>query len=240
MGRGMTMICTICARGGSKGVVGKNARELLGKPLMAWTIEQARQTGLFEAIAFSSDSDVLLETALKSGADITVKRPDEMATDTAPKIPAIRHCLEQAMARTGISPEIFVDLDVTSPLRLPSDISGAVDLLQKSGARNVITGAPAHRSPYFNLVEARADGSVGLSKVVNPPIVRRQDAPRCFDMNASIYAWRVDAFLENPAVFYPDTRLFEMPAERSVDIDSDLDFTFVELLLRKRLESTET
>ena len=74
----------------------------------------------------------------------------------------------------------------------------------------------------------------------NPPIVRRQDAPRCFDMNASIYAWRVAAFLENPAVFYPDTRLFEMPAERSVDIDSDLDFTLVELLLRQRLESTET
>jgi len=236
----MTLICTICARGGSKGVVGKNVRELLGKPLLAWTIEQARQTALFEAIAFSSDSDLLLETALKSGADIAIKRPDEMATDTAPKLPAIRHCLEQAIARTGKTPDIFVDLDVTSPLRLPSDISGAVDLLQKSGARNVITGAPAHRSPYFNLVEARPDGSVGLSKAADPPVVRRQDAPRCFDMNASIYAWRVAAFLENPAVFYPDTRLFEMPEERSVDIDSDLDFMLVELLLRKRLQSTET
>jgi N-acylneuraminate cytidylyltransferase/CMP-N,N'-diacetyllegionaminic acid synthase len=235
----MTLICTICARGGSKGVVGKNVRELLGKPLLAWSIEQARQAGLFSAIAFSSDSDLLLETALKSGADLAIKRPYEMATDAAPKLPAIRHCLEQAIARTGISPDIFVDLDVTSPLRLPSDIAGTVDLLRKSGARNVITGAPAHRSPYFNLVEARADGSVGLSKVADPPIVRRQDAPRCFDMNASIYAWRVAAFLENPAVFYPDTRLFEMPEERSADIDSDLDFALVELLLRKRLESTE-
>jgi len=70
--------------------------------------------------------------------------------------------------------------------------------------------------------------------------VRRQDAPRCFDMNASIYAWRVAAFLENPSVFYQDTQLFEMPEERSVDIDSDLDFTLVELLLRKRLAFTET
>jgi N-acylneuraminate cytidylyltransferase/CMP-N,N'-diacetyllegionaminic acid synthase len=161
-----------------------------------------------------------------------------MATDTAPKLPAIRHCLEQAIAHTGKTPEIFVDLDVTSPLRLPSDIAGVVELLRQSGARNVITGATAHRSPYFNLVEARADGSVGLSKVANPPIVRRQDAPRCFDMNASIYAWRVASFLENPAVFYPDTRLFEMPEERSADIDSDLDFMLVELLLRKRLESS--
>ena len=163
-----------------------------------------------------------------------------MATDTAPKLPAIRHCLEQAIAHTGRTPEILVDLDVTSPLRLPSDITGAVELLKKSGARNVITGAPARRSPYFNLIEARADGTVGLSKVAEPPITRRQDAPRCFDMNASIYVWRVGAFLENPSVFYQDTQLFEMPEERSVDIDSDLDFTLVELLLRKRLAFTET
>ncbi len=236
----MKSICTICARGGSKGVVGKNARELLGKPLLAWTIEQAKQTGLFEAIAFSSDSDQLLQIALQSGADMAVRRPNEMATDTAPKIPAIRHCLEQAIARIGMTPDVFVDLDVTSPLRLPSDIAGAVELLGRSGARSVITGAPARRSPYFNLVEERPDGSVALSKSADPPIVRRQDAPRCFDMNASIYAWRVAPFLENPAVFYPDTRLFEMPEERSVDIDSDLDFTLVELLLRKRLALQET
>src|SRR5277367_6071058 len=101
MGVGMTLLCTICARGGSKGVFGKNVRELLGKPLLAWTIEQARQTGLFKAIAFSSDSDLLLEAALKAGADIAIKRPDEMATDTAPKLPAINHCLGQAIARTG-------------------------------------------------------------------------------------------------------------------------------------------
>jgi CMP-N,N'-diacetyllegionaminic acid synthase len=233
----MTLLCTICARGGSKGLVGKNIRELLGKPLLAWSIEQARQTGLFGAIAFSSDSDALLEIAVSAGADIAVKRPDSMASDTAPKLPAIRHCLEQAIVQTGSTPDIFVDLDVTSPLRLPSDIVGAVRLLQQSGACNVITGAPARRSPYFNLVEARADGTIGLSRTVDPPIVRRQDAPRCFDMNASIYAWRVAPFLESPAVFYPDTRLFEMPEERSIDIDSEIDFAMVDLLLRKRQES---
>ncbi len=231
----MSLLCTICARGGSKGVVGKNARDLLGRPVLAWSIAQARETGLFDAIAFSSDSDALLDAAVKAGADFAVKRPDEMATDTAPKLPAIRHCLEQAMAQMATTPEIFVDLDVTSPLRLASDITGAVTLLRDSGARNVITGAPARRSPYFNLVEQRTDGSVGLSKSTNPPVTRRQDAPRCFDMNASIYAWRVAPFLEQPAVFYPDTRLFEMPEERSIDIDSDLDFALVELLLRQRL-----
>jgi CMP-N,N'-diacetyllegionaminic acid synthase len=233
----MSLICTICARGGSKGVVGKNVRDLLGKPVLAWSIAQARETGLFDTIAFSSDSDALLEAALKAGADVAVKRPDEMATDTAPKLPAIRHCLEEAIARSGKTPDIFVDLDVTSPLRLGSDITGAVELLRQSGARNVITGATARRSPYFNLVEQSADGSITLSKTADPPIVRRQDAPRCFDMNASIYVWRVAPFLEQPAVFYPDTRLFEMPEERSIDIDSDLDFALVELLLRRRFET---
>ena len=139
----MRSFCTICARGGSKGLVGKNVRELLGKPLLAWTIDQARQTGLFEVIAFSSDFDLLLQAALKAGADIAVKRPDVMATDTAPKLPAIRHCLEEAIAHTGNAPDIFVDLDVTSPLRLPSDITGAVEMLQKTGAHNVITGGIA-------------------------------------------------------------------------------------------------
>jgi CMP-N,N'-diacetyllegionaminic acid synthase len=230
----MSLFCTMCARGGSKGVAGKNGRDLLGKPLLAWSIAQARETGLFSTIAFSSDSDALLEAAIRAGADLAVKRPDEMATDAAPKIPAIRHCLEQAMAHTGQTPDILVDLDVTSPLRLASDIVGAVDLLRTSGAPSVITGAPARRSPYFNLVEERKDGTVGLSKVADPPIVRRQDSPRCFDMNASIYVWRVARFLDEPAVFYPDTRLFEMPEERSVDIDSEVDFTLVELLLRRR------
>ena len=107
----------------------------------------------------------------------------------------------------------------------------------ETGTRNVITGASAHRSPYFNLVEMRPDRTVGPSKTADPPITRRQDAPRCFDMNASIYAWRVAAFLEHPAVFYPDTQLFEMPQERSVDIDSDLDFALVEFLLRRRQAS---
>ena len=126
----MSLICTICARRGSKGVVGKNSRDLMGRPVLAWSIAQARETALFDTIAFSSDSDALLEAALTAGADIAIRRPDEMATDTAPKLPAIRHCLEQAIARTGKMPEIFVDLDVTSPLRLASDITGAVNLLR--------------------------------------------------------------------------------------------------------------
>jgi CMP-N,N'-diacetyllegionaminic acid synthase len=229
----MKKLCTICARGGSKAVPGKNLRDLLGKPLIAYSIEQARRTGLFEAIAVSSDSEEILDTARCFGADILVRRPGEMASDSAPKLPAIRHCVETAEAHLRREFPVFVDLDATSPLRSPDDIVGAVRLLKERGVSNVITGAPARRSPYFNLVEVDERGVVTLSKPLARPVERRQDAPRCFDMNASIYVWRRDIFMQNPAVFYGDTALYEMPEERSIDIDNELDFELVRLLIGK-------
>ncbi len=229
----MRRICTICARGGSKGVKGKNLRPLLGKPLIAYSVEQARASGLMVAVAVSSDSPDILEAAAAAGADLLIERPDELAGDTAPKAPAIRHCVEAAERELGQRMDIIVDLDATAPLRLPEDISGAVRLLETSGATNVITGAPARRSPYFNLVERGPDGVVRLVKTPERPIGRRQDAPPCFDMNASIYVWRRDPFMDRPAVFYQDTRLYEMPEERSLDIDSELDFELVAFLMAR-------
>lgn len=177
------MLCTICARGGSKGVPGKNIRPLLGKPLIAYSIEQAKQTGLFAAIAVSSDSAEILAVAKQHGVDILIERPAEMASDTAGKLPAIAHAVKAAEAQLGKQCSIAVDLDATSPLRLPEDIIAAVKLQQKTGAKSIITGSPAHRSPYFNLVEADANGIVRVSKPSN--VQRRQDSPACYDMNAS-------------------------------------------------------
>jgi N-acylneuraminate cytidylyltransferase/CMP-N,N'-diacetyllegionaminic acid synthase len=195
---------------------------------------QAKQTGLFAAIAVSSDSPHILAAAKESGADIAVARPSELATDVAPKIPAMLHCLLEVERQFGYEFRTYVDLDATSPLRLPSDIAAAVDLLETRGASNVISGAPARRSPYFNLVEENTDGFVGLSKSLPGGVVRRQDAPRCFDMNASIYVWHRDIFVRSPSVFYKDSLLYQMPEERSIDIDSELDFEIVEFLMRKR------
>jgi CMP-N,N'-diacetyllegionaminic acid synthase len=234
-GFGMSRLCTICARGGSKGVPGKNIRDLLGKPLIAYTIEQARSSGLFQAIAVSSDSDAILDAARSFGADVLVRRPPDLAADTAAKVPAIRHCLETAETELGERFPVFADLDATSPLRLPEDIIGAVRLLEERGVSNVITGALARHSPYFSLVELDAAGVPHVAKALDRPIVRRQDAPRCFDMNASVYVWQRDAFMRNPQVFYEDTLLFEMPPERSVDIDSELDFQIVKFLMSKKL-----
>lgn len=226
----MKRLCTICARGGSKGVKGKNVRMLAGKPLIAHSIEQARASGLFDTLAVSSDSDEILEVARKWECDYLIKRPYELATDQAAKLPVIQHCVAEVERLSESTFDTLVDLDATSPLRTPADIAAAVRLLEESGAGNVLTAMPARRSPYFNLVEVDANGIVHLSKPLSKPIVRRQDAPKCYDMNASIYVWRRPALFQNDGLFNADTRLYVMPEERSIDIDSEMDFEFVQFL----------
>lgn len=230
----MRRVCTICARGGSKSVKNKNIRDLAGKPLIAYSLEQARASQLFDMIAVSSDSLEILEVARRYGADLLVERPAALATDTAAKVPVIRHCVAEAERISGKRFEVVVDLDATSPLRRVEDIRGAVELLERKHVSNVITAAPARRSPYFNLVELAEDGVVRLSKPLGKPIVRRQDSPKCFDMNASIYVWQREALFDYPTVFNADTLLFVMPEERSTDIDNELDFEIVELLIKKQ------
>lgn len=229
----MRRLCTICVRGGSQGVKNKNIRPLMGKPLIAHTLEQARSCKLFEVVSVSSDSSEILDIAQAYGADILVERPMELATAQAAKLPAIRHCVETTEKIVKQKFDIVADLDATSPLRLPEDIQGAVSLLETNKVGNVITGTPARRSPYFNLVELNKHGVAHLAKPLDQPILRRQDSPLCFDMNASIYVWQRDTLYNCPTVFNIDTQLFVMPEERSVDIDSELDFAIVELLMKK-------
>ena len=230
----MNRLCTICARGGSQGVPNKNIRSLNGKPLIAHSIQQARESGLFKLVTVSSDSDAILDAASEAGADLTVKRPAELATHEAGKIGAIRHCQITVEEETELTFDTFVDIDATAPLRLPEDIKKAVEILEKNICSSVITGSPARRSPYFNLVEARPDGTVSLSKG-RGDYVRRQDVPACYDMNASIYVWNAETFRNKPAVFYDDTRLLVMPEFRSIDIDHEIDFLFVEMVMERNL-----
>jgi CMP-N,N'-diacetyllegionaminic acid synthase len=227
-------ICSICARGGSKGVKNKNITNLLGKPLIAHSIIQAKEAGIFQAVVVSSDSDEILSVAKAWGADFIVERPAELAQDTSPKIPVIQHCVQTIERLTNLVFDTMVDLDATSPLRSVQDIIQAVNLLEESDVSNVITGMPSRRSPYFNLVELNREGFARLSKKLEVSITRRQDSPKCYDMNASIYAWKRVAFFSNNSVFNKDTLLYEMPEERSIDIDTQLDFEFVEFLAQKR------
>lgn len=229
----MRRLATILARGGSKGVPGKNVRALAGRPLIAHTIAHAFESGLFDAVAVSSDDPAILDAARAAGVTETVTRPAEMATDEAGKLPAIRHCVADMEARTGADFDVVVDLQPTSPLRTPQDICDAVAMQERLGCSNVISGTEAAASPYFNLVEEQSDGSVALSKRLAGDVLRRQDAPRCFALNGAIYVWRRDALMTSESLWFADTHLFAMPPERSVDIDTEFDFDLAELLMAR-------
>ena len=128
----MNRLCTICARAGSKGVKNKNIKLLLGKPLISYTILQAIDSNLFDFIAVSSDSEEILDIAKIYGVDLCLKRPDELATDHAAKLPVIQHCAKEVEIVTGKLFDTYVDLDATSPLRTPDDIKNVVDLLEST------------------------------------------------------------------------------------------------------------
>ncbi len=228
----MKRLAVICARGGSKGIKDKNLRELAGKPLIAHGIVQAKESGMFSAIAVSSDSEAILKAAREWGADHAIERPAELASDTAAKVPAIRHCAETVETETGSTFDTIVDLDATAPLRSLDDIQGVIELLEKSGVANVVSGTASRRSPYFNLVELDETARVHLSKAPATAIQRRQNSPECFDLNASVFAWtRKALFSGNDSAIGDDTLLYVMPEERSIDIDTETDFRFVEFLM---------
>ena len=230
----MSIICTICARSGSKGVLNKNIKNLNGIPLLAHTVLQAKGSNLFDMICVSSDSNEILEVGSSYGVDLCIIRPLELANDYISKLPAIRHAVEESELRFGRKFDIVVDMDVTSPLRNISDIKNAIKLLEDNNISNVITGSPARRSPYFNLVELNKNDVAELSKKPINPVTRRQDSPKCYDMNASIYVWNRSSLFENPTVFNEDTKIYVMPEERSIDIDTEVDFKIVEMLMKDK------
>ncbi len=226
-------LCTICARAGSKGVKNKNIRLLHGKPLIAYSIEQAIDTNLFDYIVISTDSDEIAEISIAYGAEVFFKRSADMASDTAGKLQVIRDAFVRSEEHYGCTFDYLVDLDATSPLRNVEDIKNSLAMLVEEGFDNLITACSSRRSPYFNLVELDVNNKVYLSKNLDSPILRRQDSPKTFDMNASIYVWTRNGILNDESVLTENTGLYVMPEERSIDIDSELDFKFVEFLMRR-------
>lgn len=227
----MKRVCTICVRGGSKGVKNKNMMSLLGRPLLAHSIQQAIDSELFDEIAVGSDSHELLEVAVKAGVKWAIERPAALATDECDKSPAIFHCAMEVERLTGKKFDTFVDLDATAPLRLPKHIREAVALVEVNKASNIFSVCNSRRSPYFNMVELSDTGIPRLCKIMNPPPVRRQDTPKTFDMNASIYVWGRQAFVESNAdVLLKETQIYIMPEYTVFDIDSHFDSQLIEYI----------
>lgn len=224
-------IITICARGGSQGMPGKNIRPLLGKPLIGWSIEQALASGTADRVYVSTDSAEIARVARAFGAQVPFLRPAHLATATAGKLPVILHLVEWIVAHDG-PVERVIDLDPTSPLRDLDDIRACATKLDDE-TDVVITGYPSDKNPYFNMVEKKASGY--FERVCKPDneVLGRQAAPTVFAMNASIYAWHCSS-LASSLWDKPRIRLHEMPRERSIDIDHLIDFELVELLMKKR------
>lgn len=226
------VLCTICARGGSKGVKNKNIKKLHGKPLIAYTIEQAKASKLFEHIVISTDSDEIATIAKKYGAEVFFKRNTKMASDTAGKLDVIKDAFKKSEEYYQRTFDYLIDLDATAPLRSTEDIINSFNQFKKNNNDNLITAMPSRRSPYFNLIEQDKNGKVYLSKEFDKKVLRRQDVPKSYDMNASIYIWKKDVLLNENSLFLENTGLYVMPEERSIDIDSELDFQFVEFLMQ--------
>jgi len=226
------VLATICARGGSKGIPGKNIRSLLGKPLLAYTIECARACPAVGHIVISTDSDEIATIAEACGVPVPFRRPTAMATDFAAKIHAIRHATKYVERHKGFSPEIVVDLDVGVPLRAPEDITACVEYFSAHDVEAVVTVYEAERSPYFNMVEFN-DDCIQLVKQAAVPLARRQDAPPVYSVSPSVFAFRRDRLMSVTHLYAGRWGACVVPRERAIDIDHELDFQFVEFLLTR-------
>ncbi len=224
----------IFARGGSKGLPGKNIRPLGGKPLMAWSIEHALAVKRVARVIVSTDSHEIAAVARAHGAEVPFIRPEELARDDSPEWLAWRHALNYLLDEEGVLPDAMVSVPTTAPLRSPLDIENCLDVYEKGGADMVITVTDAHRSPYFNMVKANADGTVGLVIPPQSVVARRQDVPTVFDMTTVAYVARPEFVLTHNATFEGRVRHVHVPLERAIDIDTLLDFRIAECLLSQR------
>lgn len=233
----MSVFCVIGARGGSQGLPGKNIRLLMGKPLIAWSIEQALATPEIDHVIVSTDNADIAEVATSHGAVVPFIRPAAISGPTTGKFDVWKHALEACEAHFGEICDIYLDLDCTNPLREVSDISALIAQFREGRARGVdavFTVCQARKNPYFNMVEADATGALKMSKKLGPTVLRRQDAPTVWEHVASIYAL-------DPAYIRRAAHLLDGHAEgydigqhKSFDVDSEFDFELIEFLLTKR------
>lgn len=233
------ILCTIACRSGSKGVQNKNIKLIAGKPLIAHTIQQAIESGIFQHIVLSTDSQEIADIGKQYGADVFFLRDAHLSTDNSGKLPVIQDALLRSEKHYQKTFDIVIDLDATSPLRLNQDIKNAYNQFIQEQNDILITASPSRRNPYFNLIEIFEDSpiKINLAKQAKEKILCRQKAPKCYDMNASIYIWRRKSLLNQTTLFGEKTGLYIMPEERSVDIDTEFDFKIVEFLLQERVNA---
>ncbi len=220
----------IGARKGSKGVPRKNFRLIHGKPLIDWSLDQLLAHPMVDRVVVSTDDEEILAHALAKGCLDIGLRPAHLATDTAGKWGVWQHALAASEALIG-PVDAFLDLDCTSPLRLPSDITAALELYLSEHPDLVMSCCEARKNPYFNLVEPDATGALQVSKPLPGGVVARQAAPVVYEHAASTYVV-APAYLKRSAGLWEGRVIpYLMPPERCVDIDTPFDVKLVEFLM---------
>jgi CMP-N,N'-diacetyllegionaminic acid synthase len=229
MYKGKRILGAISARGGSKGVPGKNIRDLGGLPLLAWTIREARRSAYLDRLVVSSDDEGILAVARAHGAETPFVRPAELARDDTPGVDPVLHAVE------ALQPEAYdyvVLLQPTSPLRIVADIDGCIQRCLDNGWPCAVSVTEVEKSPYFMF---QMDQGGRLAPVIQQERyhTRRQDLPRVFAPNGAVYVADCNWLASTRSYLTSATRGYEMPRERSWDIDELLDFEICELLLKK-------
>ena len=230
----MKTVAFIFARGGSKGLPGKNIRNLGGKPLIAWSIDMALSVKRIERVIVSTDSEEIAIIARKFGAEVPFIRPVELAGDESPEWLAWRHGLNYLKESCGKWPEIMVSVPTTSPLRIEVDIENCLDEYEKGDADIVITTTDAHRSPYFNMVRSKDDGTVELVNSLPTALTQRQQVPVVYDVTTVCYVANPSFVMSHESIFEGRVRAVHVPIERAIDIDTLFDFQVAEALLLNR------
>ena len=230
----MNLLITICARGGSKGIPGKNIRLLNNKPLIAFTIDVAKKLSeiIPSDIVLSTDSDTIKGVSADYGIKTQYTRPAELATDTAGKIAVIKDVLLFEEKNRNKYYDYILDMDITSPLRTVEDLINAFQIIKNDpNCASLFSVNKSHRNPYFNMVEQNDNGYYTTSKTAGENIKTRQSAPKVYDLNASFYFYK-RTFFENgfTGAITPFSLIYEMP-HLCFDLDEITDFEYLEYLM---------
>jgi CMP-N,N'-diacetyllegionaminic acid synthase len=227
----MKVLALVNARGGSKGVPGKNIRQLAGKPLIVWSIEAGLRSRHISRLLVSTDSPDIAEVARAAGADVPFLRPAELAQDTSLQMDAIRHAISFVEA-DGDRYDVVTILQPTTPLRTSGDIDGALDLLQQSGADSVISVCDVGGRHPMTCYRCSAGGQLQPLMPANSAGVLRQDFGALLWRNGAIYATRREVLMEQSSLYGQSTFGYAMPEERSFNIDTLFDWDLTEGYIR--------
>lgn len=225
---GLSVLAVVAARGGSKGVPGKNVLAVGGRPLIAWTAAAARASRYIDRLIVSSDDDAIIAAATAAGCEAPYKRQASLATDDATSIDVV----VDALQRIG-GHDIVMLLQPTSPLRNTQDIDGTLERLVTSGAPACVSVRPAQEHPYWTFRLGTGGHLVRFAEPEGELPLRRQDLPAAWCLNGAVYAARVEWFLRERSFLSADTAAHTMPAERSLDIDTPADVALLQSILER-------